>query len=256
MQLEHILIAADESEAGRNAVRIGTDLAGRAGARMTALAVVPAGQSTAQAEAASAVVSGVPSVEICRFAEVDAADLVILGRKPRSQAERLMFGDTADAVARRSLVPSLHVPPETGPLRRVLVALDGSERGFVVFRAACAFAASIGADIQVVTVEPVWSNESDALAAATPMARTLALIERVKGACVVCDAQQHGSAAEPVLVARGNVVAQVQAAITNTGADLLAVGYHRGGPAGIVEGGSVARRLLHSAQCAVLAIPL
>ena len=39
-------------------------------------------------------------------------------------------------------------------------------------------------------------------------------------------------------------------------ARLLAFGYHRGGPPGIVEGGSVARGLLHSALCAVLTVPL
>jgi nucleotide-binding universal stress UspA family protein len=34
------------------------------------------------------------------------------------------------------------------------------------------------------------------------------------------------------------------------------IGCHRGGPPGILEAGSTARRLAHTAPCAVLTIPL
>jgi nucleotide-binding universal stress UspA family protein len=51
-------------------------------------------------------------------------------------------------------------------------------------------------------------------------------------------------------------VEQVLAAVDESGADTLAVGYHRGGPAGIIEAGSTGRRLLHAAPGAVLTIPL
>jgi len=52
------------------------------------------------------------------------------------------------------------------------------------------------------------------------------------------------------------VLAELLAEASDTGARLLALGYHRGGPPGIVEGGSIARGLLHSALCAVLTVPL
>ena len=77
---------------------------------------------------------GVPAIEICRLAERRQADLMVLGRKQRSQLGRLLLGDTADAVARRSTIPCLFVPHDSGPFRQVLVALDGSERGMLVLK--------------------------------------------------------------------------------------------------------------------------
>jgi nucleotide-binding universal stress UspA family protein len=44
--------------------------------------------------------------------------------------------------------------------------------------------------------------------------------------------------------------------VQETGADVLAIGYHRGGPPGVLEAGSTARRLAHVAPCAVLTLPL
>jgi nucleotide-binding universal stress UspA family protein len=52
------------------------------------------------------------------------------------------------------------------------------------------------------------------------------------------------------------VVDQVMAALEETSADALVVGYHRGGPPGVIEVGSTARHLAHLAPCAVLTVPL
>jgi len=196
--------------------------------------------------------SGVPSIEICRAAEERGADLLILGRKPRSQANRLMVGDTADAVARRSLVPSLHVPPRVEGVNSMLVALDGSERGLVVFRTAANLAAAIGATIRAVTVEAALADEPAELVAGLPTARSARLLDRLRG---MLSAEQP--TAVPLLEARrGDVVEQVLVAVAETAADLLVVGCHRGGPPGVVEAGSVARRLEHLAPCTLLTVPL
>jgi nucleotide-binding universal stress UspA family protein len=301
MQLEHIVVATDETDAGRSAARIGLDLAHRAAARLTFLTVIPAepapalvgsgaGSGGGAARRNELVITacdrlaawleselvrepsvptpdigaafGIPGIEICRFAEDRRADLLVLGRKPRTRAARLLLGDTADAVARRSLVPSLYVPPGTGPIRRMLVALDGSERGMIVFRRACLIAAAIGATLAIVTVEPSYANEPESLAEALPTTRSQALMDRVAAQAaadkLACLDHHAGNGATPGLVAirRGDVVAQVLAAIEATGADVLAVGYHRGGPPGSIEGGSIARRLAHQAPCAFLAVPL
>jgi nucleotide-binding universal stress UspA family protein len=296
MQLDHIVVASDETDAGRSAARVALDLAHRAQSRITFMTVVPAEPAGAVASAllsrsadqppAAAdrlgqwlnaelemaptaravdigVAFGIPSVEICRFAEDRQADLLILGRKPRTRAARLLLGDTADAVARRSRVPSLYVQPGTAPLRRFLVALDGSDRGLVVFRYACAAAASIGASLSVVTVEPSYGNEPESLAAALPTSRSLALVDRVAALakaerldCLTPAAEDGRGTRDLVMVRRGDVVAQVLDAVEHTWADVLAVGYHRGGPPGSIEGGSVARRLAHEAPCALLAVPL
>ena len=95
---------------------------------------------------------GDPAAEICRFAETREADLLILGRKPRSRAARLLLGDTADLVLRRSRVPCL-LQPGTPPITQLLVAVDGSPQALRVLAAGRDFAAAAGAAIRVATVK-------------------------------------------------------------------------------------------------------
>ena len=57
-------------------------------------------------------------------------------------------------------------------------------------------------------------------------------------------------------IRRGDILDQVVAEVQETEAQVLAIGYHRGGPPGVLEAGSTARRLAHVAPCGVLTIPL
>ena len=177
MDLRNVAVATDESEAGRQAVRAGAELAERTSSRLFVTRVMTHGLAVAAGPVAVAtddvhhaergrlerwlgddlpspstfagveleITAGVPSIEIARYAELRRADLLVLGRKARSQAARLLLGDTADAVARRSRVSCLFVPPRAQPIRRVLVALDGTERGMFVLQEACGFARAAGA---------------------------------------------------------------------------------------------------------------
>jgi nucleotide-binding universal stress UspA family protein len=268
-------VATDESDAGRQAVRAGLDLAGRAGAKVTVMRVVslPAtpligamagGVENAELDAAGTALErlqrwlsadvlpagddlpvalgiafGVPGIEICRFAEQRDADLLVLGRKQRSPLARLLLGDTADAVVRRSRVPCLFVQPGSRPIREILVALDGTERGMRVLAGARAVADAVRAHARVVTVEE--EEPSEALAPAPPRARSLELERRVEGS---------------VGIRRGPIVKEILAEVVERAPDMLAIGYHLGGPPGIIEGSSIARQLIHTAPVSVLAIPL
>jgi nucleotide-binding universal stress UspA family protein len=60
----------------------------------------------------------------------------------------------------------------------------------------------------------------------------------------------------PLRVRRGDVVRELLAEASAADPTVLVVGYHRGGPPGVLEAGSVARRIAHHASCAVLTIPL
>jgi nucleotide-binding universal stress UspA family protein len=51
-------------------------------------------------------------------------------------------------------------------------------------------------------------------------------------------------------------VPEILAEVAASGPDVLAFGYHRGGPPGIIEGSSTARQLAHTAPVSVLTIPL
>jgi nucleotide-binding universal stress UspA family protein len=276
MQPSRIVVATDESEQSRQAVRVGRDLARRRPARISVIRVVPRVQAGAadqvelgrlrswlegdavEPEARGsfevAVAQGIPSIEIARHAENRHADLLILGRKSRSQAARLLVGDTADAVARRSRVPCMFVPPGVGTrsLRRMLVALDGSARGMVVLRQACGFARAWHMALGIVTIEPGLPGDRRQVDE-PPLASTQRLASEAREI-----AERELGASWPVsfAVRRGTPVDEILAAIAAHRADVLAIGFHRGGPPGVMEAGSTARRLLHLAQCAVLTVPL
>jgi nucleotide-binding universal stress UspA family protein len=297
MNLRHIVVAADESDAGRQAVRTGLKFAARASARLTVMRVVsiqavtvPAGMAgdTGVAELKDTGVAlerlqrwlhtgvvpagdttpielgmafGIPGIEICRFAEGGDADLLVVGRKQRSQMGRLFLGDTADVVARRSRIPCLFAPPRTAQLSRILVALDGTARGFTVLQAAARFAEQTGCRLRAVTVEPGSAGKPGVLSAATPATRSeilrALLHEHLAGDLLGrvgwAGARTGGDLLE---IREGDIVDQILAARDAMGAEILAIGYHRGGPPGIFEGASTARRLAHTAPCAVLTIPL
>ena len=276
MNLQHVLAAADESQAGRQAVRSAIDLAGRAHARVTVVRAIPVGAMAvaagttggygfagsesespaiqdlrqwigsdlrAQSEpppAELAVVSGIPGIEIRRLAEQREADLLVLGRKQRSQLARVLLGDTADLVARQSRIPCLFVPANSGPLRRMLVAVDGSEQGMVVLTEACSFAKAVGATFWIVTVETAPEDQ--------PPAETAARQKTLDGQVQrVLEHEGMTTVVPSVEVRRGAIVQQILVTVDAGGPDVLAIGYHRGGLPGVLEAGSTARRLAHTA---------
>ena len=286
MNVQHILVAADESEAGRQAVRSAIDLARRADARVTVVRAVPVmamavaatttgGYDFAGAEIESpaiedlrqwigsdlraqsepppvelAIVSGIPGMEIRRLAEQREADLVVLGRKRRSQLARLILGDTAGLVARHSRIPCLLVPADSGPLQRMLVAVDGSDHGMLVLAKAASFAQAIGiTTLRVLTVEPGPADQP-------PAGRSARIGSLDRQARDILNHQGVKTVGPSVEVRRGAVIPQILAAVTASGTDLLAIGYHRGGLPGVIEAGSIGRHLAHTAPCAVLTIPL
>lgn len=282
MHLRQILAAADDSAEGRAAILAAARLARASGGTVTVLAVTETnGPDTPGQERRKglrgftqsvleemtdpppvdhAVVAGLPGIEICRFAEEHGSDLILLGRKRRTEQQRLLIGDTADAVARRSALPCLFVPAGQGSLTRVIAALDGTERGFGVLLAAVEFTREIGGRLRAVTVEPAHENKG--AATHMPTGRSARLAEVIGELRTSLDpphaprgrsAVDHG---EVLVIRQGHVVEEITREIDDSGADVVIVGYHRGGPAGIIETGSVSRRLTHEAPCAVLTIPL
>jgi nucleotide-binding universal stress UspA family protein len=259
------MAATDESDAGRQAVIAALGLAHRAGARATIARVLPFDGNAnrgaldqlqrwvesalpglaPQPATQYAVSYGLPGVEIGRIAERIRADLLVLGRKPRTQAMRLLLGDTADAVARRSPLPCLFVPPSGAGFDRLLVAMDGSPRGSAVLRYAVGFAREIGAGLRVLTVERHWPGEPAELAPALPATRSEAM-----------QAELDRTLAIEVEVRRGDAAEEILEAAREGGEDMIVIGCHRGGPAGVIEAGSTARHVVHQAPCAVLTVPL
>jgi nucleotide-binding universal stress UspA family protein len=196
---------------------------------------------------------GVPQVEIPRFAEEKKAGLIVLGRKPRTRATRLILGDTTDAVVRRTRIPCLMVPAGLAAMRRVLVALDGTDRGLAVLRIAAALAAVANLELSTVMVDtarggdmPVPSSRSERL--------TGKVDEYLRNHYPASG--REGQAVSLLTVRQGDPVTQIAAEATAVGADIVVTGFHPGGPLLVVEEGSVSRSLVHILTCAVLTVPL
>jgi nucleotide-binding universal stress UspA family protein len=277
VQLDHIVAAVDQSEEGRSALQAALKLGRHSGGKVTALTIEPpvfgASERTdsvglglrpakggESAGYSSAVRSGLPGVEIGRFAEEAGAGLVILGRKRRSTTQRLFLGDTADEAVRRSQLPCLSVRDGSDhEFTSVLAALDGSARGMVVLLAALDLSRCTGSRLRVLTVEPSRGGEvGSKLLPSTRSARLAQSVDRIRldddGGASWDPAGSIGDS--PLVIRHGQVVEEILAEVTACGADVLVIGYHRGGPAGVIEAGSIARRVLHQAECAVLTVPL
>ena len=274
----HVVAAIDESHAGDQAVRTAVEITNRSLGKVTPLhvvaapvrrgirRVVAAGVAEVEEDTSSEnrvrlqlehdsspalqlkVAYGVPSIEICRFAEECHADLIVVGRKEHCERSRLLLGDTGDAVARRSRIPTLFVPATGSRLAKVLLALDGSERGMRVLEQACSFVRAIGASLHVITVESAMGESGHTDLPLTRSARIRARVQEVLARENLPDA--------PVTIRRGRVADEVLKEIEAGDDDVLVIGHHRGGPAWLVQTCSTAQQLGHAAPCAVLTIPL
>ncbi|MDX2061230.1 MAG: universal stress protein [Gemmatimonadales bacterium] len=282
---ERVLVATDESVDGRHAVKTAMALTASPECHLTILKVIPVpakgeipagrlvsteaadGQPGVGAELDQfrswlgpeslnggrrspevAVAFGIPGIEIGRLADLRGVGLIVLGRRPRTPDHRLMLGETADAVVRRSDHPVLFVPPEVEQVRKIVVALDGTERAIRVLERAHALARGLNAKLQAVTVEPVIEDERGP-AGPMPRGRTVRLGDAV--------GRLPKSQGEVRLEIRaGNPVDEVLAHCSETKPDLLVIGYRRGGPPKVIGPTDIARNLLYAAPCAVYTVPL
>ncbi len=280
-----ILAATDESAEGRHAVTVAQTIAEGCGAPWTVLTVTPlhsmgpvaAGllvsstDSVAGAEAVPeferfktwlslgvpgatnppelALAFGIPGIEISRFARLRDADMIVLGRRDRAPDRPLLLGDTSDAVVRRSDVPVLFVPTRVTAFKRMVVALDGTDRALAVLEAALGLAKKLGAEFRALMVEPDLADEREVgLGSPMPRARTIRLAELLR--------RVPGGVGQPLAIRQGNPVQEILAELQETAADLLVIGYRRGGPPQIIGPTDVARNLLYAAPAAVLTVPL
>lgn len=281
-----ILVATDESVEGRHAVQAARAIAERDATEWMVLTVtpllsmgdVPAGRLVSSAQGGDgtdvvpeftrfnawldsevqagvavapevALAFGVPGIEISRMARLREADLIVLGRRARAPDRRLLLGETADAVVRRSDVPVLFVPMRVTNFRRVLVALDGTDRALSVLEVAMAMATRVGAAFGALMVEPDLSDEQQSgLGSPMPRARTARLAELLR--------RVPGGDRQALAIRRGNPVEEILAQVQETDTDLLVIGYRRGGPPKIIAPTDIARNLLYAAPSAVLTVPL
>jgi nucleotide-binding universal stress UspA family protein len=279
MSFTRIVAAVDRSPAGAHALRVAMQIATAAKARLTALRVVEnpweyldpsviegrrrlqAGSFADQAGVLAAdelgrligsmpdavrpepmVRFGLPAVELARWAEIEQADLLVLGRQPVGALERRPAGRTLTGTVRRARMPCLIVPFGRRTWDRVLAALGSGPGADVVLEHATALARLLGSELLPLHIEPQATPEAGGIPAATrPLASDAG---REMGAVVAAPALPHSDAAGHILkAARDQRV------------DVIAVGYHLGEGAE-PDAGGVGPRVVHRARCAVLTVPV
>ncbi len=260
LPLRRLVVAADGSAGGARALETGAELAAAAGA-VAAVVTVAADAAAAEravdtvrpqlarfpatARVAHHVVTGVPSIEIARRAELAHADLIVLNAEP----------GTVDGLLRRSRVPMLIVPAERRrgsapghPWHHILAALDGSPRSAEVLAAAFAVGAVFESDVLALHVEP----DLGAAAGAHPRAGTMRHAEALRDAAEAAWGGGAAVAACDVIVRQGDPVAEIAQALHDEPIDLLVLGHDRTG----ARRSGVGTRLLARARIAVLVVPL
>jgi nucleotide-binding universal stress UspA family protein len=204
---------------------------------------------------------GPAASRILAIAELEGADVVVLGTHGRTGLNRLFVGSVAEQVVQLAKCPVVTVRPlpepegrPARPLARLLYPTDFSPASRRAWPWARAIAEASGADVELVHVmiEVVPDRHMDP----AMLARAAAAIRE--------DAQRSadefvadcGLPRERVAVhlAHGVEAEQVVHRAQARGADLIVMGTH--GRTGLVRLalGSVTRRVLHTAPCAVLTV--
>jgi nucleotide-binding universal stress UspA family protein len=236
MRIKRILAATDGSTQGEHGVALAQALSREAGQKVEVLAVETGGLP-------------LPGVEIVHRAEAWGADLVVLGRAEPPASPAVSRGSTADAVVRRSKGPSLLVPRSAKKkILRVMLALDGTQRGMGVLGGAMPLVALTGAQVKAILVLPdlsVCFPDSDGR---KHPARSLVeeALERVPDL----------GGRRILEVRHGDPVREIVDAMRSCGADLLVIGVRRGGPTGEMGSGHVGQDLLQTVPGAILTVPI
>ena len=94
------------------------------------------------------------------------ADLIVMSTQGAGGGGRLLFGSVADRVARHAPAPTLllrggHHPVDTQPVRRIVVALDGSPAAERALPLAAIFARLLRVPVHFVTVDDEVSSQAE-----------------------------------------------------------------------------------------------
>ncbi|HET9514265.1 MAG TPA: universal stress protein [Gemmatimonadales bacterium] len=250
MKWRHLVVASDGSGPGMHAVEVATTLGTSRALRITVVTVLDEGKAVPAPlfPYRPVILRGNPGVEIARYADQWRADVVILGRRAIPRGTEFELGPTAESVVRRSSVPCLLIPEGQRDFAHIIVALDGTQRGFIVLDAAEQLHHLVNGGLEVVTVE----QPDPAGAAPIPRPRTMRLAEELAFRFRAGDGplpELQVRAGEPVTVLREE--------LRHPGSDLLVVGAHRGGARGKpLDSTGVGKSLVHSVVSAILTVPL
>jgi nucleotide-binding universal stress UspA family protein len=193
---------------------------------------------------------GDPAECIARKAEELGAGLVIVGRGKHRFIDRVLGGETALRLTRRSRVPVLAVSEgKQGLPRTIVVAMDFSSAS----RAAARLAARIAGEGSRIFLAHVLPVEEPQKGRSWMMLHEARVIERL--ARVARQLREESDAIIETRVLRGRPGKRLLDFVGEIGADLIAIGPRGHDMLARFLGGEVSGPLFRNASCSLLAVP-
>lgn len=187
------------------------------------------------------------------------AGLAVVGTRGRGGFADRLLGTVSSALPAHAHCPTVVVPVREqhdvlGPIRRIVVGVDGSDSAQVALERAIDEAELWGAELTAVAAVPMASGSGMAAWLPAPTDREQVLVDVGAGLDAKVDAALRG---RDVVVKRHALDGAAAALLTefSTAVELIVVGTRgRGGFAGLLLG-STSQTLLHHAVCPILVVP-
>ena len=187
------------------------------------------------------------------------AGLAVVGTRGRGGFADRLLGTVSSALPAHAHCPTVVVPVREqhdvlGPIRRIVVGVDGSDSAQVALERAIDEAELWGAELTAVAAVPMASGSGMAAWLPAPTDREQVLEDVGAGLDAKVDAALRG---RDVVVKRHALDGAAAALLTefSTAVELIVVGTRgRGGFAGLLLG-STSQTLLHHAVCPILVVP-
>jgi nucleotide-binding universal stress UspA family protein len=192
---------------------------------------------------------GMPAEEILRAAREKKADLIAMSTHGRSGLVRLIAGSVAEEVLRGAEVPVLVTRPGTSvrDWKRIVVALDGSERSEAILPDAVLLSRKLGMPVEVLrvavpSIAPGAGEVAVMVAPEDPMPYLMTVIARLKSEGI----DAHALALE------GSVTEAILRHLGEAKGALLCMTTHGRSGIGRIMMGSIAEQLLRKAPSPLL----
>jgi nucleotide-binding universal stress UspA family protein len=215
---------------------------------------------------------GWPAEVILETAKTEGATMIAISTHGRTGMERWAMGSVAEKIARASNVPVLMVRsfrrspkgdlepmvPEELPFRRILVPIDGSPTSMSVIGSAEKFAELYGSDVMVLHVLPPYVPPGAMLPgmeAAFPIMRPEPIrSEDDEVTQKAAERFRHSGLKVTRQTVEGEPASEILDLSKDRGMDLIALGTHGRTGFGRWALGSVAERVLRSAEVPLLLV--
>ena len=225
MQWRHVVTAWDGSPASTAAARCAEKIAEGLGCRYSVLVVD--GSGPMPVSGCLIPFSGIPAIEVPRWADAHGGDVIVLPGGPEFYAQYA-------AMIRRSAIPCLVVPSWQRRCNFLHIALDRTERGLQVLAPSRTAADSLSARVDYVCV----TRAGDEMAAEAWLR------------------DRAGIPADCMTVLAGAPVPTLAAVMAHSHEGVLVLGVRQGRSGSVPESSGVGRSLLRTADCAFLTVPL